>query len=91
MAAALYRDIPIFEYSPRKVKQSITGRGNASKDQVSAMINTLFAFHEQPKYFDATDAVAVACCHYFQKSPGENRSKVKGWAGYLRENHDRII
>lgn len=90
MAAALYRDIPIFEYSPRKVKQAITGRGNASKEQVSAMLNRLFVIKEQPKYFDATDAVAVATCHYYQKIPADGKPKYSGWAGYVKNNPERL-
>jgi len=90
MAAALYRDIPIFEYSPRKVKQSITGKGNASKEQVAAMINRLVNISEQPKYFDATDAVAVACCHYFQRSPAEASKSYTGWGAFISNNPGRI-
>jgi len=90
MAAALYRDIPIFEYSPRKIKQSITGRGNASKEQVSAMLNRLFVITEQPKYFDATDAVAVACCHYFQRTPGEEKKSYSGWSAFIKDNPDKV-
>ncbi len=90
MAAALYRDIPIFEYSPRKVKQSITGRGNASKEQVSAMLNRMFVIAEQPKYFDATDAVAVACCHYFQRDTGKTGKSYSGWASFISNNPGRM-
>ena len=91
MAAALYRDIPIFEYSPRKVKQSITGRGNASKEQVSAMLNRMFTIAEQPKYFDATDAVAVACCHYFQRdTAGTSGKSYSGWASFISNNPGRV-
>ncbi len=90
MAAALYRDIPIFEYSPRKVKQSITGHGNASKEQVSAMINRLVNIEEQPKYFDATDAVAVACCHYFQRTVEGAGKSYTGWGSFISNNPDRV-
>ncbi len=90
MAAALYRDIPIFEYSPRKVKQSITGHGNASKEQVSAMINRLVVIAEQPKYFDATDAVAVACCHYFQRTAEGPATSYTGWGAFVNNNPDRV-
>ena len=69
MAAALFRSVPIFEYSPKKIKQSITGNGNASKEQVAAMLFTLLKYKDAPKYLDATDGLAVAVCHYFQKSP----------------------
>lgn len=91
ISAALYRDIPVFEYSPRKIKQSITGNGNASKEQVSAMLNRLFTIKEQPKYFDATDAVAVATCHYFQNNSSvENNTKYSGWKSFVSENADRV-
>jgi crossover junction endodeoxyribonuclease RuvC len=71
LAAALHRNIPIFEYSPRKIKQSITGKGAASKEQVSAMLQNLLkiADADMPKYFDATDGLAAAMCHYFQQGP----------------------
>jgi crossover junction endodeoxyribonuclease RuvC len=90
MAAALYRDLPIFEYSPRKVKQSITGHGNASKEQVSAMINRLVVIAEQPKYFDATDAVAVACCHYFQRTTEGPATNYTGWGAFVSNNPERV-
>lgn len=90
MAAALYRNLPIFEYSPRKVKQSITGHGNASKEQVSAMINRLVVIAEQPKYFDATDAVAVACCHYFQRTADGPATSYTGWGAFVSNNPGRV-
>ena len=68
MAAALYRDIPIFEYSPRKIKQSITGNGAASKEQVAIMLQKIIKFDHIPDFLDATDATAAAVCHYFQRS-----------------------
>src|SRR5450756_1161209 len=68
IAAALSRSIPVFEYSPKKVKQSITGKGSASKEQVAAMLQTLLSFKEMPKHLDATDGLAVAMCHYFQRN-----------------------
>src|SRR5690606_146119 len=66
MAAALNNDIPIFEYAPRKIKQSVTGNGNAAKEQVAAMLKTLLKFEESPQFLDATDGLAVAVCHAFQ-------------------------
>ncbi|MFM9057353.1 MAG: crossover junction endodeoxyribonuclease RuvC [Bacteroidota bacterium] len=68
MAAALYRNIPVTGYSPRLIKQSITGKGGASKQQVSAMLQRILAFEQSPKHLDATDAVGVALCHHFQTS-----------------------
>ncbi len=94
MAAALYRDVPIFEYAPKKVKQSITGNGNSSKEQVAAMLQTLCKFDEMPAYLDATDGLAVAVCHYFQggvTNTGLKKTK-KGssWTAFLKNNPDRL-
>jgi crossover junction endodeoxyribonuclease RuvC len=88
MSAALFRGIPITEYAPKKVKQSVTGKGNASKEQVAAMLMTLLKFKETPKLLDATDALAVALCHHFQS--GSTLSKAKSWTAFLKENPDRL-
>lgn len=88
MAAALYREVPITEYAPKKVKQSVTGNGNASKEQVAKMLMTLLAIKEIPKLLDATDALAVALCHHFQK--GNITSKSKSWEGFLKDNPERL-
>jgi len=88
MSAALYREIPITEYAPKKVKQSVTGNGNASKEQVAKMLMTLLAIKEIPKLLDATDALAVALCHHFQK--GELKSKSKSWEGFLKDHPERV-
>jgi len=89
MAAALSHTIPIFEYSPRKIKQSITGNGNASKEQVASMLQNILKFTEDPEYLDATDGVAAAVCHYFQKNPGKTGKKLSGWKAFLSENPGR--
>jgi crossover junction endodeoxyribonuclease RuvC len=92
MAAGLFRTIPIFEYSPKKIKQSITGNGNASKEQVAAMLQTLFEFKDMPKNLDATDGLAAAVCHYFQaKNSTGAKQKVSGWKNFLVANPNRII
>lgn len=97
MAAALHRGIPIFEYAPRKVKQSITGNGNASKEQVAGMIKTLLMLDTLPSDFDATDAMAVAVCHYFagglpkESKISEKKKKAGGsWKAFLAENPDKL-
>jgi crossover junction endodeoxyribonuclease RuvC len=54
------------------------------------MINRLLVINEQPKYFDATDAVAVACCHYFQRSPGETTKSYSGWGAFVSNNPGRV-
>lgn len=91
MAAALSRSLPIFEYSPRKIKQSITGNGNSSKEQVAAMLKTLLKFTETPEFLDATDGLAVAVCHSFQKisSTGNNKNYT-GWDAFAKDNQKRI-
>lgn len=87
MAAALYRDIPIFEYSPRKIKQSITGNGNASKEQVAAMLKQLLSFKESPEFLDATDGLAAAVCHAFQNNTGgAGGKKYSGWEAFVKAN-----
>lgn len=88
MAAALSREIPITEYAPKKVKQSVTGNGNASKEQVSAMLKTLLKFKDAPKLLDATDALAVALCHHFQG--GTSTKSFKSWKAFLSENPTRV-
>ncbi|TSA30553.1 MAG: crossover junction endodeoxyribonuclease RuvC [Bacteroidetes bacterium] len=90
MAAALSRSIPIFEYSPRKIKQSITGNGNASKEQVAGMLLHMLALKEAPEHLDATDGLAVAVCHYFQKTGTGSGKKFSGWKSYLTANPDRV-
>jgi crossover junction endodeoxyribonuclease RuvC len=91
MAAALYQTVPIFEYSPRKIKQSITGRGNASKEQVAALLHSLLQYEETPEYLDATDGLAVAVCHYFQKNPSNTGNSYSSWKGFVGKNKDRIV
>ena len=88
MAAALAREIPITEYAPKKVKQSVTGNGNASKEQVAAMIQTLLKIKEAPKLLDATDALGVALCHYYQG--GNATPKNKSWKAFLTDHPNRI-
>jgi crossover junction endodeoxyribonuclease RuvC len=89
MASALYRSIPIFEYSPKKVKQSITGNGNASKEQVSAMLKNLLSIRETPSYLDATDGLAVAVCHYFQNHHNKNNKGYSNWKQFIAKNPNR--
>lgn len=92
IAAALRMNIPYEEYSPKRIKQSITGSGNASKEQVAAMLQTILKFDELPKYLDATDGLAAAVCHHFSKGVGENnKAKGKGWAAFLSANPERKI
>lgn len=99
IAAAMRHGLDVTEYSPKKVKQSVTGNGNASKEQVLKMLQRLLQFDAVPKHFDASDALAVAVCHYLQGgshltlvSPGPKttgRAKAKGWEDFLKNNPQR--
>ncbi len=91
IAAALNRNVPIFEYSPKKIKMSITGNGNSSKEQVAAMLQQLLSIKDLPKYLDATDGLAAAVCHHFQNNhTGAEGKKYGSWGSFLTENPDRI-
>lgn len=90
IAAALSQDIPISEYSPKKIKQSITGNGNASKEQVSGMLQNLLKTKMDDLPLDATDGLAAAVCHHFNSGGVSSSSKsYSGWASFLKENPDR--
>lgn len=91
MAAALYRSVPIFEYSPKKIKQSITGNGNASKEQVAAMLQTILKYKETSEYLDATDGLAAALCHHFQNgSMSAGGKSFTGWKAFIADNPKRV-
>ena len=90
MAAVLSRDIPVFEYAPRKIKLSITSAGNASKEQVARMLQRMFNLPGLPENLDATDGLAAAVCHFYQKDNILPRSGVKNWEEFIRKNPDRL-
>ena len=92
MAAALNRQIPVFEYAPLRVKQSVTGKGTATKEQVAAMVNVLLKIETKHSKLDATDAVAVAICHHFMTSgkPVKQKESYGSWASFISQNPDKI-
>ena len=94
IAAAMQSGLPISEYSPKKVKQSITGNGNADKEQVWKMLQHIIPMTEDPKYLDASDALAVAVCHHFQGVSISNAKpgvkKLSGWADFAKVNAARV-
>jgi len=92
IAAAMRHGIEVTEYSPKKVKQSVTGNGNADKEQVMKMLQQLLHFKETPKHFDATDALAVAVCHHFQHRTQlpATAKKMKGWEAFIAQNPGRV-
>ncbi len=87
MVAALNHGLPVTEYAPKKVKQSVTGNGNASKEQLAAMLKTLLNLKEIPEYLDATDALGVAITHHFLG--GEQTTKSTSWGAFLKANPER--
>ena len=89
MAAALYQQVPISEYSPKKIKQSITGKGSASKEQVAAMLANLLEIKDPPKYLDATDGLAAAVCHSFQKHIEHTGDHYSSWKSFIQKNPER--
>ncbi|MFN8253407.1 MAG: crossover junction endodeoxyribonuclease RuvC [Ferruginibacter sp.] len=92
IAAAIQQGLDVTEYSPKKVKQSVTGNGNADKEQVMKMLQRILEFTEDPKYYDATDALAVAVCHHLQHKtilPAVNK-KLKGWDAFIAQNPGRV-
>ncbi len=90
IASALHYNLPFEEYTPRRIKQAITGSGAASKEQVAAMLQKVLGFTEMPKYLDATDGLAVALCHHFSKGVGEhNKQKSSDWSSFVKNNPDR--
>ena len=100
MATALSKRIPVFEYSPRLIKQSIVGNGNASKEQVSGMLQSMYPGVSH-KYLDASDALAAAVCHHAQTSglpspkhgTGAKKSKNKkggSWEQFIEQNPSRL-
>jgi crossover junction endodeoxyribonuclease RuvC len=83
IATAMQAGIPVTEYSPKKVKQAVTGNGNSGKEQVWKMLQTILQLDENIKEYDASDALAVALCHHFQnrsllEQPGQQDSKTAG-------------
>ena len=104
IAAAMSANLSVTEYSPKKVKQSITGNGNADKEQVWKMLQRILLsmgtgqLHERPKHYDATDALAVAICHHFQSNDVARSSGVKkkkgnkkiSWGEFIKQHPDKL-
>jgi crossover junction endodeoxyribonuclease RuvC len=92
IAAAMRHGLIVTEYSPKKVKQSVTGNGNAGKEQVMKMLQHILSFTDDPGHFDATDALAVAVCHHFQRTSSgiSTGAKANGWADFVAKNPSRV-
>ena len=91
MAAGITKGLSVVEYSPKKIKQSITGNGNASKEQVAAMLQNILKVDIDDTYLDATDALATALCHHFNASSKLNTGKrYNDWSAFAKDNQGRI-
>ncbi len=91
MAAAMTMGLEICEYSPKKIKQSVTGSGNASKEQVSSMLESILGLKFKDTYLDATDALGAAVCHFNQSSTRVKGAKsYKDWGSFLKDNPDKL-
>lgn len=91
IAAGMVNELVITEYMPKKIKSAVTGNGNASKEQVAGMLENILGMKFSEKYFDATDALATALCHWYQASrPGlVGKKSYTNWKGFLKDNPDR--
>lgn len=87
MLAAVSRDLPTTEYSPREVKKAIVGNGAASKQQVQYMVRSLLHMRATPKFYDTTDALAVAICHLHRPALGKPR--LRSWKAFVNANPRR--
>jgi crossover junction endodeoxyribonuclease RuvC len=90
MAAGLSRQVPITEYSPKKIKMAITGNGNASKEQVAKMLQSLLELKELPKNLDSTDGLAAAVCHFYNAGRVDIGKSYTGWSAFVKQNEDRV-
>jgi crossover junction endodeoxyribonuclease RuvC len=91
MAAALMHEIPIFEYAPLLVKQSITGMGRASKEQVAYFLQKVYNLKDLDQGLDATDAVAVAICHFIQLDKPQKSKEYKNWGDFIKKNPGKVM
>jgi len=90
MAAGLSREIPITEYMPKKIKMAITGNGNASKEQVARMLQSVLKLKSLPKNLDSTDGLAAAVCHFYNAGRVEVGKSYTGWEAFIKQNPDKI-
>lgn len=90
MAAGLSREVPITEYLPKKIKMAITGNGNASKEQVAKMLQSLLGLKTLPKNLDATDGLAAAVCHFYNSGKPNIGKSYSGWDAFVKQNPNKI-
>jgi len=90
MAAGLSREIPVTEYSPRKIKMAVTGSGKASKEQVAKMLQSLLNLKKLPKNLDSTDGLAAAVCHHYNSGKIQTSKNYSGWAAFVKQNPNKV-
>ncbi|WP_456441914.1 crossover junction endodeoxyribonuclease RuvC [Psychroserpens sp.] len=90
MAAGLSREVPITEYAPKKIKMAITGNGNASKEQVAKMLQSMLGLKTLPKNLDSMDGLAAAVCHFYNEGRIEVGKSYSGWSAFVKQNEDRV-
>lgn len=91
IGACLHAGMEIYTYPPRRIKQAITGKGSASKEQVATMLHHMYDFVNESHLLDATDALAAAVCHHLQNRISFGNSRSNSWASFISQNQDRII
>lgn len=92
IVAAVLRGLPVFEYSPKKIKLAITGNGNASKIQVARMLQSILKLETLPSKMDATDGLAAAYCHFANKKLLTSNKKISNsWKEFIKNNNDRVL
>ena len=90
MAAGLSREVPITEYAPKKIKMAITGNGNASKEQVAKMLQSILKLKTLPKRLDSTDGLAAAVCHFYNGDKIVSGTNYSGWAAFVKKNPSKV-
>ena len=90
ISAALYQSVPVFEYAPRKIKQSITGHGDASKEQIANFLQFILKVDLKPETLDATDGLAAAMCHYYQLANPVKSGSSGNWENFIKQNPGRV-
>lgn len=90
MAAGLSREVPITEYAPKKIKMAITGNGNASKEQVAKMLQSMLGLKTIPKNLDSMDGLAAAVCHFYNEGRVEIGKSYSGWGAFVKQNEGRV-
>ncbi|MFP4844912.1 crossover junction endodeoxyribonuclease RuvC [Winogradskyella sp. PE311] len=90
MAAGLSREVPITEYAPKKIKMAITGNGNASKEQVAKMLQSMLGLKTLPKNLDSMDGLAAAVCHFYNQGRVQVGKSYSGWSAFVKQNEGRV-